>query len=57
MRTIENEVITNFGVQLLQSERARATAEKYVRDVRAFADWLGDQDLCRETVVEYKMIL
>lgn len=57
MRTIENEVITNFGEQLLQSERARATAEKYVRDVRAFADWLGDQDLCRETVVEYKMIL
>lgn len=57
MRTIENEVIINFGEQLLQIERARATAEKYVRDVRAFADWLGDQELCREAVVEYKATL
>lgn len=57
MRTIENETIADFGKQLLKNERARATAEKYVRDVRAFADWLGDQELCREMVVEYKATL
>lgn len=57
MRTIENEIITDFGKQLLKNERAGATAEKYVRDVRAFADWLGDQELCREMVVEYKATL
>lgn len=57
MRTIENETIVDFGKQLLKNERARATAEKYVHDVRAFADWLGDQELCRATVVEYKATL
>ncbi len=54
MRTIENETIADFGKQLLKNERARATAEKYVHDVRAFADWLADQELGRATVVEYK---
>ena len=35
------ERLTAYGCYLKQEERAPATLEKYLRDIRAFAAWLG----------------
>ena len=37
--------IAAYACFLRQEERAPATIEKYQRDVRAFAAWLGDREL------------
>lgn len=48
------EKITAFGQYLEREEKARNTVEKYLRDVRAFAAWLKDSPVTKETVMEYK---
>ena len=42
-RTLTPARITAYGRWLNQEERSAATIEKYLRDVRAFAHWLGGQ--------------
>lgn len=54
MKKITNELIKNFRRYLIEEEKATATVEKYIRDVNAFADWLGDKALDKETVLTYK---
>ena len=39
---------------LRSEERAAATVEKYTRDVLAFAAWLGDRPVTKETVTQWK---
>ena len=46
-----------FRAHLRLEERAPATIEKYLRDVRAFAAWLGGRDVTRESAVEWKKYL
>lgn len=55
--TITIEIIAAFEAKLTENERAAATVEKYVRDVRIIAKWLGDRELCKSTVTEYKAYL
>jgi len=39
---------------LIEEEKAAATVEKYIRDINVFADWLGEKELDKETVLIYK---
>ena len=54
---ITTERITAYGVYLRREERAPTTLEKYLRDIRAFACWLGDSPVSREAVTNWKEYL
>lgn len=57
MKKITDKAINDFKNYLLNEEKASATVEKYIRDLTAFARWLGDRTLCKERVIEYKEML
>ena len=54
----ENSVITGqlaaYAAHLREEERSRGTIEKYLRDVRTFAQWLGAREMTKEAAVEWK---
>ena len=41
MRILTKESIKDYEANLVNEEKSQITIEKYMRDVRAFADWLG----------------
>ncbi len=49
--------LENFKQYLVSQEKSRATVEKYVRDVKMFAEFLGNSKPTRETVIVYKIHL
>ena len=51
---ITEEKIRAFKKELEKRERERATAEKYVRDVRLYADYLSGREATKENAVNYK---
>lgn len=57
MRTITNQHIENFKNYLINEEKSEATVSKYLHDVLVFAEWLGERDLEKVAVVEYKAYL
>ncbi len=46
--------IAAFKEHLILAERSRATVNKYIRDVTAFAMFAGGNEITKETVIEYK---
>lgn len=54
MKLLKNNLLINFKNYLYTEEKAKATKEKYIRDVSAFIDWLSGRELCRELVIKYK---
>lgn len=42
---------------LIEEEKSRATVEKYMRDVRLFLAYLGNREINKETVIDYKQKL
>lgn len=54
---LTSEQITAYGHYLKQEERAQATAEKYLRDIWAFAHWLGGRPVTKEAVTGWKEYL
>lgn len=46
--------ITDFKLWLTKDEKSASTVAKYLRDVTAFCDYLGENQLCKEYVMEYK---
>ena len=52
--TITNEKILEFRDSLIAEEKAGATVEKYLRDIRTFSEWLKDVELTKQKVIEYK---
>ena len=46
--------IAEFTEHLVLEERSAATVEKYARDVRAFAAYVPDGEITKETVIAYK---
>lgn len=46
--------IREFEIHLIREEKSRATFEKYLRDVRAFAIWLRGRNIEKSAVLEYK---
>ncbi len=56
MSIIKNQ-ISDYNAFLIDEEKSAATIEKYIRDVTAFTEWLGDNELCKEKVLAYKEYL
>ena len=57
MRKITTETIKSFNDYLINEEKAVATVNKYLHDVGEFQIWLGNQELCKTTVLAYKSYL
>lgn len=53
-KTINAKVLLSFEKHLISEERSERTIEKYMRDVRAFWEWLRDEPLDKERVLDYK---
>lgn len=49
--------IQRFGQYLLTEEKSAATVEKYLRDVRSFAEFLADREVSKEETIAYKEYL
>lgn len=48
------ETISNFVQYLRIEERSAGTIDKYLRDVHAFAAWLGEKPVTKESAAEWK---
>ena len=46
-----------FGVYLLEEEKSEATVSKYLRDVRKFLEFLGENALSKQETMRYKKAL
>ena len=53
-QTVTNESILRFGEFLRKEEKAEATCEKYIRDIRRFLRFLSGKFLKKELAIEYK---
>ena len=52
--TAINTQLSSYETRLREVEHSRGTIEKYLRDVRAFAHWLGRRKLTKEAAVAWK---
>lgn len=52
--TIDKNRIIQFSEQLREDEKSNATLDKYLRDVHAFAEYLGSKELTKQAVMDYK---
>ena len=57
MKKITDKIIKKYKAYLEDEEKTRATVEKYIRDITAFAAWLGRRELTKAKVLEYKEYL
>ena len=53
-RTITTEQIVSFGQFLREDERSTATVEKYLREVRLFAEFLNGSEVTKSSVAAWK---
>ena len=53
-RIITKSLIAKFKTYLQNEEKSTNTIEKYVRDVKAFADYTNSLDITKEMVIAYK---
>lgn len=53
-RIITESIISNFKIYLQNEEKSTNTIEKYVRDVKAFADYANSLYVTKEMVIAYK---
>ena len=54
MKRITPKTICKFKAHLTDEEKSKATIEKYIRDITAFAAWSKNKELCKAKVLEYK---
>ena len=52
--TVTYEQLDTFRAMLENEEKSAATLDKYCRDARYFARWLGDQPLTHQAALQYK---
>ena len=53
-KTISPDLIKEFENYLIEEEKAYATQEKYIRDVKAFSDWTKGENIDKRKVICYK---
>ena len=53
-RILTENQMAAFAVHLKNEEKSENTIEKYIRDVRAFAAYVGNAEITKETVITYK---
>lgn len=51
-RILTDKQIAAFAVHLKNEEKSENTVEKYIRDVGAFATYVGDVEITKETVIK-----
>lgn len=56
-RRITRERMVSFGQYLSREERSQGTVEKYLRDVRQLAAWLGSREVTKEGLSQWKEVL
>ena len=56
-KSITKSILPEFKKYLILEEKSQATIEKYLRDVKAFLKYAGDEAITKESVVEYKNYL
>ena len=56
-RVLSREMIRQFRQYLEKEEKSEATVEKYIRDVRAFAIYINNEEIAKESVIAYKQQL
>lgn len=56
-RIITNQTIKSFEKYLLENEKAPATIDKYMRDIRYFAEYAAEHALDKTLVLDYKGML
>jgi len=49
--------LEHYGQYLMECEKSKNTIEKYLRDVQHFLTYLGERDLNKEIILNYKRIL
>ncbi len=54
MRHLQQKQIKEYERYLQQEEKSAATVEKYIRDIRTFAQWLHGRQIDKQSVLEYK---
>ena len=57
MKVITREVLISYKDFLLSEEKSGATVSKYLRDVFKFADWFGNGEVTKESVLLYKVFI
>lgn len=53
-KVLTEEIMSKFKEHLILEERSAATTQKYIRDVKTFADYAGRNKITKETVIDYK---
>lgn len=51
---ITDSLLESYGHSLMMQEKSEVTVEKYMRDVRKFCDFVGDEAVTKENVMAYK---
>ena len=51
---LTDEKITAYANYLSTQERSSGTIEKYTRDTRAFANWLGEREVTKDMAADWK---
>ncbi len=54
---LDLKIIEEFKKHLILEERSTSTVEKYIRDVKSFADFVNGDEITKETVINYKKYL
>ncbi len=57
IKMITDDLIEKFKYFLINEEKASATLEKYVRDIKAFSQWTSGSELNKRKVLDYKEYL
>ena len=53
-RIVSTAQIAAFKALLVSEEKSAATTEKYIRDVKAFAEYMQNNEITKESVLAYK---
>lgn len=54
---LDLKIIEEFKKHLILEERSTSTIEKYIRDIKSFADFVNGDEITKETVINYKKYL
>ncbi len=57
IKTTTEDLIKEFNYYLIDEEKASATIEKYMRDIKAFYQWVSGSELDKRKVLDYKQYL
>lgn len=53
-RIITKKIIESFRSYLQNEEKSENTVKKYIRDVRAFSEYVSGSEITKKTVIAYK---